>query len=248
MKNNYFFITFALLFSFTTGFSQTQTATEKPHDKAYLAITVGANSPMGAFGSHDASSNASGMANSGISFDVSLNNKMSKHIGFAIVLRQQNNSFDKEAVLKEQLSQPSLSGWQGTIKATPWVCNMLMTGVYGSFEASEKISLETRVLIGFANSHSTALTFDMYRSGYTSFWVKQSSVKSSGFGYFVSAALKYNLGKRICFLVGADYAASKAEYKDIVISDSFGGESKTNISQDIAAVSFNFGLGFRFYK
>jgi len=211
-------------------------------DKGYIAISLGPSIPIGDFASKDANNNSAGWATTGAIFDISFAYKLGRNFGLSALLRGQANGIDNDAFASELAKQ---AGGNWTVDSKAWSIGGLMFGAYGSFPISDKVSFDTRAMIGFLNATSPELNVTLNGSGGAA-WVKQSSVSATSFSYLIGGGFKFDVGHKICLIANLDYLGAKPEFRDVEVTSSAGGApNKSTFSQGFGAINFGFGIGLR---
>jgi hypothetical protein len=217
----------------TTCFSQ---------DKGYIGISLGPSIPINDFASRDGNNNSAGWATTGANFDITFVYKLGKSLGLSALLRGQANSVDNIAYSNELTKQV---GGSWTVDSKSWTMGGLLFGGYGSFPISDKVSFDTRAVIGFLNATSPELNLTLNGSGGAG-WVRQSSVSANSFTYLLGAGFKFGVSNKICLLANLDYLGAKPEFRDVELTSGSGGApTKYTFSQKFGTINFGFGVGLR---
>jgi hypothetical protein len=223
-----------ILFWATDSFSQ---------DKGYVAISLGTNIPIGDFASSDANNKSAGYATTGGISDISFAYKFGENFGMSALIRGQANPTDAQSFADEIAKQ--FPGSNVTVDSKTWGIGGLMFGGYGSFPISEKVSFDTRAMIGFLNATSPDITVTLTGSG-GSAWVKMNSTSSTAFSYLIGAGFKYDAGRKVCLFANIDYLGANPEFKNVETTDNTGATLSTNtFSQSFGTISFSIGIGLR---
>ena len=222
MKNFLTLMVILLLNTFTS-FSQ---------DKGYIALSLGPSFPLGEFASKDMDNESAGFAKPG-----------GKNVGVSALLRGQANKTDAQAMANEIAGKIPFD-MNVRVESETWSVGALMVGGYGSFPVDKKISIESRLMIGFLSATLPKVTFDLSTTEEAA-WVKRSSSKGTSFAYLIGAGIKYDAGKRVCVLANLDYLGANPEYVDVESTSSFGDYSKDNFSQTLGSFNIGFGVGYR---
>ncbi len=232
MKN--FLITLAIaLLTSSNSFSQ---------DKGYIGISLGPSIPIGEYASRDASNKSAGWATTGAIFDISFAYKLGQNFGVTGLLRGQANGIDNDAYASELSNQ---AGGNWTVDSKAWSIGGFMFGAYGSFPISDKVSFDTRAMIGFLSATSPELNVTLNGSGGLA-WFKQSSVSATSFSYLIGGGFKFDVGNKICLLANLDYLGAKPEFRYVEVTSSAGGApQKSTFSQGFGSINFGFGIGLR---
>lgn len=237
MKN--LLLVFGLLVT-TAGYAQ---------DKGYVGLNFGLSNPLGDYKSTDPESEDAGYAKSGLCYDLSFGYKIGKNFGIAAMIRRQSNKFNEEEL------QSSIDEFNAifdpyahvSIATEPWKVGVYMAGGYGSFQLTDKLSFESRVLIGLMSAKSPELvvtwtTTDPFEPGGTEI---QSSENGSAFAFGIGAGLKMNVSERICLLFNLDYISATPEFKDVKYIDETGEVEMFDFDQSITTVNVGLGIGYR---
>lgn len=233
MKNFFIILTISMLTTSTNCYSQ---------DKGYIGVSFGPSIPIGDFASRDASNKSAGWATTGAIFDITFAYKLGTNFGLTGMLRGQANGLDNDAFANELAKQ---SGGNWTVNSKAWSIGGLMFGGYGSFPISDKVSFDTRALIGFLSATSPEFNITLNGSGGAG-WIKQSSVSASSFSYLIGCGFKFDVANKICLLANLDYLGSKPEFRDVEVTSSVGGApQKSTFSQGFGSINFGVGIGLR---
>lgn len=212
-------------------------------DKGYIALSLGPSIPLGDFASKDMDKESAGFAKAGAIFDISFGYKLGKHFGISGLLRGQANKTDAQAMANEIAGKIPFD-MNVRVESETWSVGALMVGGYGSFPVDKKISIESRLMIGFLSANMPKVTFNLSTTD-ESAWVKRSSSTGSSFAYLIGAGIKYDAGKRVCVLANLDYLGANPQYNDVETTTSFGDYSKDNFSQTLGSFNIGFGVGYR---
>ncbi len=218
-------------------------------DKGYVAFSIGANSPTGNFGSTDAKQfySSTGLANPGPLLDISFAYKLGKNIGIAAIMRAQGNGINENA-LKTELQKSIPNNVSATYEAAGWGLGAYLTGLYGSFPISEKVSFESRALIGVVNARTPDIKTTLIGPSLIG-TVRINSISAVSFAYLLGAGFKFDVGRKVCLLLNLDYLGADPEFKN--------GETNTirnnvtlpttfySFTQNIGTINFSFGVGVR---
>jgi len=211
-------------------------------DKGYIAVSVGPSIPIGDFASKNINNVSAGFAAGGAIFDISFAYKFGKNFGLSAMLHGQANGID-EVALESSYNKQIGGSWN--VRSKPWSIGGLMFGAYGSFPISEKVSFDTRAMVGFLSATSPELNITLNGSGGAA-WVKQSAETALPFSVLLGGGFKFDVRKRVCLLLNMEYIAAKPEFRNVEITSSNGGAPETSTySQSIRAINFGFGLGLR---
>ena len=219
-------------------------------EKYLVGISIGSSIPIGNFGSMDTHNSSAGLAKTGPIFDVSFVYKFNQNIGISALMRGQSNGVNPQ-VMADGLaaSLPSGSG-AVTVKASGWSAAYYMAGYYGAFPITEKLSFESRAMIGFANATSPMINMNV-KSSSSTVEVDQSSKNGFAVSYLLGVGFKMNVGaKRMYLAANFDYTGAKPEFRNVPIhttgSTSAIIASTTTFSQSFESMNIGFGIGWRF--
>lgn len=211
--------------------------------KGYIGISLGPSIPMGDLASKDIDNESAGWANTGALVDISFAYKLGKgNFGITALLRGYSNPTDAQAMANEFAKEFPGATW--TVESDSWKIGGLMLGGFGSFPISEKSSFDTRVLIGFVNASSPALTVTENDAG-SSIWVKQSSTSATSFAYLIGAGFKFEIGSKLYLLTNLDYLGSKPEFSNVETTSSGGNRTTDTWSQSIGTLNFTAGIALK---
>ena len=121
-----------------------------------------------------------------------------------------------------------------------------MAGIYSTHPLNHKATIifELKTLVGFMNTTSPQIDMTI-SSPEGSGWVKQHSATATSFSYLFNAGLRFNTGKRIAFILNADYSDYTPNFKNVQITSSQGTSQNENIKQEIQTINISAGIAFR---
>lgn len=212
-------------------------------NKGYIGISLGPSIPIGDIASTDMDRQSAGFARTGAIFDVSFGYKIGKYFGVSGLLRGQANKTDAQAMANEIVNKIPFD-LSVRVESQSWSIGAFMLGGYGSFPVEKKVSVESRLMIGFLSAKFPNVTFDLSGSDGTG-WVKRSGSTGSSFAYLIGAGVKYDAGKRVCLLANLDYLGAEPEFKDVETTSSIGDYSKDTFKQTIGSFNIGLGVGYR---
>jgi len=199
---------------------------------------------MGDFASKDPNNNAAGFAKGGLLIDLGFNLKLNKNFGLTALIRRQSSTTDAQA-MADEISKNFGAGTTTTVNSGNWVIGGYMGGASGSFPLNDKISIETKALIGFLTASSPSIKIDI-TDGSNSVWVEQEKASSTAFSYLIGAGLKFDLSDKFCLLANIDYLGSNPEFVGVVTKNSLGQSEKDTWSQGFSTLNYSVGLGYKF--
>lgn len=238
MKKN---LTFAGILIFLTTLAFGQVTEDR---RGYIGISLGPAIPVGKFASKNINSNDAGLADPGAIFDVSFAYKLKKNFGVAALLRGQYNPVDVQPMADKMRSE--LPGVNTQVNGDGWSSGGFMAGVYSSYPLNQRASVvfELKTLIGFMNTTSPQIDINA-SSAEGAVRVRQHSAEATSFAYLFNAGMRFNAGKRIAFLVNADYLNYTPNFKDVRMSSNAGQPQTTSSRQDIQTINISAGIAFR---
>lgn len=222
----------------TAGYSQ---------DKGYIGLTFGAANPIGDYHSTDIDNDDAGLAKTGLFYDLSFAYKFGGSFGLTAVLRGQANPVNADefaSQVEDEFASVFGPGLSVKAESDPWSCGLFMAGGYGSFGLTDKLSFESRILIGLMSATAPEMTATV-TDGIDSYWEKQSAVTSTGFAFGVGAGLKFDVGNRICLLANLDYTSATVSFEDVEYISSDGDNYTDSFDQSLSTVNFGVGIGYR---
>ena len=219
-------------------------------EKYLVGFSIGPCIPIGDFGSTDVHNSNAGLAKTGAIFDVSFVYKFNKNFGISALMRGQSNPVDAQVIADGFAASMTVGSGVVTTKTSAWSAGYYMAGYYGAFPITEKLSVESRAMIGFANATSPMLNLNV-KSGTSSVEVDQSAKNAFAFSYLFGVGFKLNVGKKRMYLAAnIDYAGAKPEFRNVPItalsSSNVSSISKTSFSQSFESINIGFGVGWRF--
>lgn len=212
--------------------------------KGYIGISAGPAIPVGSFASKNADNSKGGLATTGAIFDVSFAYKLKKNFGLAALLRGQYNPVNVQP-LADQVNR-DIYGARAYANGDGWSGGGLMAGVYSTYPLNKKATfiLEFKTLAGFMNTTSPRIDVSV-SSPEGSAWVKQHSAVATSFSYLFSAGMRFNTGKRIAFILNADYSDYTPNFKNVKMTTSAGTRESNNMTQEIQTINISAGIAFR---
>ena len=197
--------------------------------KNFLAFTVGPSFPFGVFGSTeltdpeaglDLSTDESGLAKNGYTFEIKYGYQFHKIFGLAASVVYGSNNVDKSFLEDD-----------AEIKVDPWEYYGILAGPRITGTLSPMTSLDFSVLSGvaFANSPRAMIDDEEFLEDD---WQTTVPLK-------LAADLRFNFKNRFLF-VGANYTYLQPEFNSIFLSE------KVTYRQKMGILGFNAGFGTRF--
>lgn len=237
------FLKAAFLIYFLISNTASSTAQDK---KGYIGISLGPSLPIGDFASKDISNRNAGFASIGGIFDISFAYKIgTSNFGIAALLRAQANPFDEEALAESAANAfTGIGGANWDVVSDLWALGGIFVGGYGSFPVSDKVSFDTRALVGYSTAIIPNITLQ-YSDINGRYWAFQKTSTASAFAYMLGAGFKFNMGKSFCLLTNIDLMSAKPEFKDIQTLDSESNRSSITYSQRISTINVSIGIAVR---
>ena len=212
--------------------------------KGYISISAGPAIPIGGFAGKNINGSNIGLANTGALFDVGFAYKLKKNIGLAALLRGQYNPVNVQPMADGMNSQ--ISGARAYVNGGGWSSGGVMAGLYSAYPLNHNATfiLELKTLAGFMNTTSPQIDMTI-SSPEGSAWLKQHSATATSFAYLINAGLRFNTGKRIAFILNADYSDYTPNFKNVQMTTSIGTQQSNSMKQDIQTININAGIAFR---
>ena len=205
-------------------------------DRGYIGISLGPAIPLGSF--------AKDGAGTGGVLDAHFAYKLKKNVGLAVLLRGQYLPVNVQS-LSGRMGQVAPAA-NTNVKADGWNSGGLMAGIYSTQSLNQKGTLvfEGKTLAGFMTTASPVV--DMHFSlPEGSGWVRQHSTTATAFSYLLNLGMRFNAGKRMAFMLSADYMNYTPNFKDVGITTSIGTKETYNVNQHIQTININAGIAFR---
>lgn len=209
-------------------------------DKGYVGVGLGGSLPLGDFASTSETNSKAGYAKGGAAFEICAAYKLGRNFGIAAAYRGTANAVDAQAMADDAARA---LGTSVKVEVEPWGLGSFMAGGYGSFPVGEKSSFEVKALFGMGTGLSPKLKLTLIDQGNAT--STQESKSGSSFTYLFGAGFKFDAGRRICLLAGADYQVAEPEFKDVRITGSNGASTTTSFKQPMAIVTIGVGLAYR---
>lgn len=212
--------------------------------RGYIGVSVGPSIPIGGFASQNTNNSKAGLATTGAIFDVSFAYKLKKNWGLAALLRGQYNPINVKPVADQANSQ--MPGARAYVNGDGWSSGGLMGGVYSAYPLNQKATVifEFKTLVGFMNTTSPQMDMTI-SSSEGSGWVKQHSATATSFSYLFNAGMRFNAGKRIAFILNADYCDYTPSFKNVQTTSSIGAHDSNTLQQNIQTINIGAGIAFR---
>ncbi|MBX3238814.1 MAG: hypothetical protein KIT80_08540 [Chitinophagaceae bacterium] len=212
--------------------------------RGYIGISVGSSMPIGNFASKNANASKAGLATTGAIFDVSFAYKLKKNFGLAALLRGQYNPVDVQP-LADRMNR-EFPGVRTYANGDGWSSGGFMGGVYSSSPLNQKATavFELKTLVGFMNTTSPQIDMNA-SSSEGSIWIRQNSATATSFSYLIGAGMRFNAGKRIAFILNADYLNYTPNFKNLKTTTSMGSSENSNATQEIQTLNIGVGIAFR---
>jgi hypothetical protein len=204
--------------------------------KGYIGISLGPSIPIGSFARDD--------ANTGAIFDAHFAYKLKKNVGLAVLLRGQYLPVNVQS-LAGKMGQ-AVPGVNTDVKGDGWSSGGLMAGIYSAYPLNQKGTavFELKTLAGFMTTTSPLVDIRL-SSLEGSAWVRQHSVSATAFSYLISAGMRFNAGKRMAFIVNADYLDYTPNFKNVKMTTSIGTQETHNMQEQIQTINISAGIAFR---
>ncbi|HRP57062.1 hypothetical protein [Agriterribacter sp.] len=205
-------------------------------DRGYIGISLGPAIPLGSFVKD-------GTSTGGV-FDAHFAYKLKKNAGLAVLLRGQYHPVNVQSLAASM--RQAAPGANTNVESDGWNSGGLMAGIYSAQSLNQKgtIVFELKTLAGFKTTASPIV--DMrFSSLEGSGWVRQHSATATAFSYLVNLGMRFNAGKRMAFMLSADYMNYTPNFKNVSITTSMGTKETYNVSQHIQTININAGIAFR---
>lgn len=207
-----------------------QTAEDR---KGYIGISLGPSIPIGSFARDD--------ANTGAIFDVHFAYKLKKNVGLAVLIRGQYLPVNVQSLTGKM--RQVIPGVNTDVKGDGWSSGGLMVGIYSAYPLDQKgiAVFELKTLAGFMTTTSPQVDIRL-SSLEGSGWVRQHSVSATAFSYLISAGMRFNAGKRMAFIVNADYLDYTPNFKNVKMTTSIGTQETQNMQEQIQTINISAGI------
>jgi hypothetical protein len=219
-------------------------------EKLTLGLSAGLSKPMGDFASTEMDTSAdgftTGLAKPGLSVDFTGNYKINKNFGLMCLVRYQSNALDEDAMLG-LMSDAISSGVSVTIDSKPWKTYSFMGGVNHSFPLMDKLSLESRVLVGASMVKSPDFDLGASIFGFT-FTSNTKGESQTSFSTLFGTGVKYKITDKIGVTANVDYWMTSTKTKSTTTDSS--GESSTDVSTDplkMSTLNLNLGIAYKLF-
>lgn len=243
MKNVFLTI---LAVSVTTGlFGQKSFILSHQAKRAFVAVAAGASLPVGQFAGSSPTDGNAGMANTGISVNLSAGGRLLGPVGLMVRAEQHRNGLKTEAMLSD-LYRAETDVW--TAQADKWVMTTFMAGPYVQFPMG-RFSVDARLLAGQAQATlpSTKMSGNF---GNIDMGVETTGGQSTALALGGGVALRYRLGRCLSVQMTADYSRARFTFDDLNITawSNSGRTESLNFSTDrnVGVVSASAGVVFLF--
>lgn len=219
------------------------TSSYSQDEKGFIGISLGPSIPIGDFASKDVKNSSAGGADPGAIFNLSFSYKLGEsNFGIAGLLHGQSNPFNSQVLIDNVFDQSAPVNL--TVESENWEIGGLMLGGFGSFPITQKVSFDTRAMIGYLNASSPEFTIT-YSTNAQKGWIKTESASTYSLSYLVGAGFKFDVGKKIYLLTNVDYLSSNPEFTDVSIKSSDGNSQKKTIKQSINSINLSVGIALK---
>lgn len=211
-------------------------------DRGFIGLGLGPSFALGDFASVDGNNDNAGFAAGGLLVDLSFGYKLGERFGVAGLIRSQANTLDADALARAAVAP----GYMLTVQTGSYGLGGFFLGGYGSFEINEKLSFETRALIGYAvtQAPSSDFRYSNLSNGQT-ILLKQGTASAGAFAYNVGIGIRRNLGKRFGLSTMLDFIGTNPEF-EYQVTDFDGSTSYTVVSQPVSALNVTVNFAYRF--
>lgn len=221
------------LFGTTQVFSQ---------EKAHIAISSGLSLPLSNYGSSDLNNEKAGLAKTGYAIDLSGYYRINQHFGLAGLIRHQRNGLNEDVV--KAVFSPFTAGGSLDFKSNPWRINSYMIGLNGSVPINNKLSWESKLLIGA----STVTPFDMELT--MNFMGSTETMKSEGqastnVSLLLGSGLKYDLNDKFLILGNADFWITETQPKTKGTQSDGSTSIESGPYMNITSINLSLGLAYK---
>lgn len=239
-----------------TAFAQSKPNKEPNNStKGFATINIGIGKPTGTFASTDFDNYIAGYARTGVMVDLSLGYKITPNLGITAMYRDQKNAIDINAYEKDWEDFYNSNSSNGSasviVEAEPYRLNSFLIGIYGSFQLSNKLSIEPKVLSGYSFAILPDMTEDIYSSGKHLITYHSQRAQTSTVSTIIGIGFNYDISEEINLKFNIDYHAAYAEWNNV--SKSFRGHVTNEYNKRyydytrlFSIVNTSIGIGFRF--
>ncbi len=216
-------------------------------DKKAILYAAGTFSfPSSDFADKDFDNDKSGLAEMALfGIDVSYARTFgSKPFGIIANIRSLSYPVDTD-MYESELGREVGGTW--TVASDNWSILSFNAGVYGTRPITERVSFDTKIMIGYAHVSFAGLTASG-RSGSETVNISSEADKVFTFTYQVGAGLKFNINEKYATLFGVDYMGTKPKFTvDTRVSSNAGQTvfDTDSYEQPINAFTFSIGIGRR---
>ncbi len=219
------------------------TSSYSQDEKGFIGISLGPSIPIGDFASKDKKNSSAGGADPGAVFDLSFSYKLGEsNFGITGLLHGQANPYDPQVLIDDINNKPI--PYNTTIETKNWEIGGFMLGGFGSFPITQKISFDTRAMIGYLKASYPEYTLTLSNDT-IKLWRKHESVSTYSFSYLVGAGLKFDVGKKIYLLTNVDYFNSNPEFTDVSYNVSNGDTKKATIKRNMNSINLSVGIALK---
>lgn len=240
---------FVFLFALS-GICNAQTSLERP---ASLAIGYGVAVPFGKFESTDVNDSASGYSTAGTCLNVSFVYLLNNNIGVAAMINSTANRLNTEGVknkFRQYLDEHIPGAVISDIRFEKWKTMAYMAGIYIR-QPLQRASLNLKFLVGYSRTKYPETDVTVFKdTSFDAISVIQSSDEViSAFCFTLGAGLRYDISDIMCLCVNADFFSTYPEFKEVVTTSTFQGNTPDEIHsvrQRVSLLNITAGVGFRF--
>lgn len=211
--------------------------------KGFVGISLGPSIPLGNFASKNVNSQEAGFAKPGATFDITAGYKLGgSHFGIIATLRGQSYAYDTQPLVNDLSFQAPQFNWN--VENSTWRTGSFLIGGFGSIPISERVFLDARAMVGFANSTSPQLNITGTDLTDT-FWVKRDSRSASSLAYLFGAGFKFDVAPKLYLLTNIDYMATSPEFSNVDLTTSIGDRQSITFKQNMGVFNLSIGVALK---
>jgi hypothetical protein len=211
--------------------------TDKPF---HLAVLGGVGFPVGLFGSTSTGTiSEAGFANPGLSLNLNGGYRITKNFGITASAIYSRFSIDNDAANKLFNGNAEI----GPVSIDHWQYWGLMVGPAGIVKLSDDLTLNLKVLAGYASANAPTLKFQIEEIPDLS--ISTTDKWKDAFVFQVGTDLKFTVDKNFFLMANLDYNYMKPKWKYALASNG-NGATDFSLDQQMGVIDFNVGFGMNF--
>ena len=206
----------------------------------HLAILGGVGFPVGLFGSTNSTTiSEAGFANPGLSLNLNGGYRITKGFGISASAIYSRFNIDNDAASKIFNGNSEI----GPVSIDHWQYWGLMVGPSGIVKLSDDLTLNLKLLAGYASANAPTLKFQI--EDVPDLSISTTDKWKDAFVFQVGTDLKFAVDKNFFLMANLDYNYMKPKWKYALASNG-NGATDFSLDQQMGVIDFNVGVGVNF--